>query len=87
MNAGVLASVTNSTAPTSQATSTLYGTGIGGLTTLEEQVLVNENKGPRRVSPFMVPMLMANAAVTQIAMRHNLLGPTSSVSTACATNG
>jgi len=41
---------------------TWIGTGIGGLTTLEEQVLVHEHKGPRRVSPFMVPMLMANAA-------------------------
>ena len=45
------------------------GTGIGGLTTLEEQVLVNEHKGARRVSPFMVPMLMANAASAAISMK------------------
>jgi 3-oxoacyl-[acyl-carrier-protein] synthase II len=63
----------------------LIGSGIGGMTTWEAQARVGFERGYNRMSPFTVPMLMANAAVTQIAMLHNLLGPTSSVSTACAT--
>ena len=60
------------------------GTGIGGLTTLEDQVLVNEHKGPRRVSPFMVPMLMANAASAAISMKYGWQGPCENTCTACA---
>ncbi|MSZ93924.1 MAG: beta-ketoacyl synthase, partial [Actinobacteria bacterium] len=60
------------------------GTGIGGLTTLEEQVLVNEHKGARRVSPFMVPMLMANAASAAISMKYGWQGPCENTCTACA---
>ena len=60
------------------------GTGIGGLNTLEEQVLVNEHKGSRRVSPFMVPMLMANAAAAAISMRYGFQGPCENTCTACA---
>jgi 3-oxoacyl-[acyl-carrier-protein] synthase II len=63
----------------------LIGSGIGGMTTWEAQSRVGFERGYNRMSPFTVPMLMANAAVTQVAMRHDLLGPTSSVSTACAT--
>ena len=39
----------------------IIATGIGGLETLEEQILVHDKKGPRRVSPFLVPMMMPNA--------------------------
>ena len=60
------------------------GTGIGGLNTLEDQVLVNEHKGPRRVSPFMVPMLMANAAAAAISMKYGFQGPCENTCTACA---
>jgi len=60
------------------------GTGIGGLTTLEDQVLVNEHKGPRRVSPFMVPMLMANAASAAVSMKYGWQGPCENTCTACA---
>jgi len=60
------------------------GTGIGGLTTLEEQVLVNEHKGARRVSPFMVPMLMANAASAAVSMKYGFQGPCENTCTACA---
>ncbi len=63
---------------------TWIGTGIGGLTTLEEQVLVNEHKGARRVSPFMVPMLMANAASAAVSMRYGYQGPCENTCTACA---
>ena len=54
---------------------TWIGTGIGGLTTLEEQVLVHENKGARRVSPFMVPMLMANARLGRGLDAYGFQGP------------
>jgi 3-oxoacyl-[acyl-carrier-protein] synthase II len=63
---------------------TWIGTGIGGLNTLEEQVRVHDAKGPRRVSPFMVPMLMANAASAAISMKHGYQGPCENTCTACA---
>lgn len=60
------------------------GTGVGGLETLESQVRVYIEKGPRRVSPFLVPMMMANAAPATISMRWGLRGPCETVVTACA---
>lgn len=63
---------------------TWIGTGIGGLNTLEEQVRVHDAKGPRRVSPFMVPMLMANAASAAISMKYGYQGPCENTCTACA---
>ncbi len=63
---------------------TWIGTGIGGLTTLEEQVLVYDHKGARRVSPFMVPMLMANAASAAVSMKYGFQGPAENTCTACA---
>jgi 3-oxoacyl-[acyl-carrier-protein] synthase II len=63
---------------------TIFATGIGGLRTLEEQVEVRIEKGERRVSPFLVPMMMANAAGAAISMRWGLQGPNETISTACA---
>lgn len=60
------------------------GTGIGGLTTLESQVVVHEHKGARRVSPFLVPMLMANAAAAAVSMKYGWQGPCENTCTACA---
>lgn len=62
----------------------IFGTGIGGLETLEEQVIIRAEKGERRVSPFLVPMMMANAAGAAISMRYGLQGPCETVVTACA---
>ncbi len=62
----------------------LVGTGIGGLHTLEEQVEVNRVRGAKRVSPFMIPMLMPNAAAARISMRHGFRGPCETTVTACA---
>jgi 3-oxoacyl-[acyl-carrier-protein] synthase II len=62
----------------------VLGSGIGGLATLEEQILVNYQKDPRRVSPFLVPMMMANAAGAGLSMRYGFQGPSSTVVTACA---
>ena len=63
---------------------TIFATGIGGLETLEEQVALRIEKGERRVSPFLVPMMMANASGAAISMRYGLQGPNETVCTACA---
>lgn len=63
---------------------TIFGTGVGGLGTLEEQIRVLVEKGERRVSPFLVPMMMANAAGAAISMRYGLRGPNETICTACA---
>ncbi|MGH9296826.1 MAG: beta-ketoacyl-[acyl-carrier-protein] synthase family protein [Acidimicrobiales bacterium] len=62
----------------------IFGTGIGGLETLEQQIQVLLEKGPRRVSPFLVPMMMANAGAAAISMRLGWRGPCETVVTACA---
>ena len=59
-------------------------TGIGGLQTVLEQFRVLNDKGPDRVSPFMVPMMMPNAAAASVSMRFGLGGPCETVTTACA---
>ncbi len=63
---------------------TLIGTGVGGMRTFEAQVLVRETKGDRRVSPFLIPMLMANSASASISMRYGFEGPCETTVTACA---
>ncbi|MBI2773100.1 MAG: beta-ketoacyl-ACP synthase II [Chloroflexi bacterium] len=61
-------------------------TGVGGLETLIEQVLVMEKRGPSRLSPFLVPMLMANAASAQVSMQFGLRGPNLTHVSACASS-
>ena len=63
---------------------TIFGTGIGGLRTLEDQVVVRVEKGERRVSPFLVPMMMSNASGAAISMRYGYQGPAETICTACA---
>lgn len=63
---------------------TIFGTGIGGLRTLEGQVEVRVAKGKERVSPFLVPMMMSNASGAAISMRHGFQGPAETICTACA---
>ena len=63
---------------------TIFATGVGGLHTLEEQVGVRMEKGERRVSPFLVPMMMANAGGAAVSMRFGLQGPNETICTACA---
>ncbi|MHB1509883.1 MAG: beta-ketoacyl-[acyl-carrier-protein] synthase family protein [Acidimicrobiales bacterium] len=62
----------------------IFGTGVGGLETLQEQITVLVQKGARRVSPFLVPMMMANAGAAAISMRLGWRGPCETVVTACA---
>jgi 3-oxoacyl-[acyl-carrier-protein] synthase II len=63
---------------------TIFGTGVGGIHTLEEQIAVRIEKGERRVSPFLVPMMMVNAPGAAISMRYGLTGPNETICTACA---
>jgi 3-oxoacyl-[acyl-carrier-protein] synthase II len=62
----------------------VFGTGVGGLETLQEQFGILFSKGPRRISPFFVPMMMGNAGAAAISMRFGLRGPCETVVTACA---
>ena len=62
----------------------VVGTGIGGLSTLENQVNVFTAKGADRVSPFLVPMMMSNASAALIGLQMGWTGPNLCVTTACA---
>lgn len=62
----------------------ILGSGIGGLHEIEEQVVRMVHKGPDRVSPFLVPKMMLNAAGGNLSMRYGLKGPNFTVATACA---
>ncbi len=64
----------------------MIGSGIGGLITLENQHAVYLEKGPGRLSPFLIPMLIGNIASGIVAMEHGFRGPNFAVVTACATS-
>lgn len=64
---------------------TYIGSGIGGLETLEEQHKVMMKRGPRRVSPFFVPMMIANMASGIVSIQIGAKGPNSAAISACAT--
>jgi 3-oxoacyl-[acyl-carrier-protein] synthase II len=63
----------------------IVGTGLGGLSTIEKYHTVLVERGPQRVTPFFIPMLIANEASGHIAMRVGAKGPNLCVVTACAT--
>jgi 3-oxoacyl-[acyl-carrier-protein] synthase II len=62
----------------------VIGTGIGGISTLLEQVEVMRERGPERVSPFLVPMMISDSAPGMIAIRLGVRGPNMALATACA---
>jgi len=64
----------------------IIGSGIGGLLEIEEQHKRLLGKGPRRVSPMMIPKLMINAASAQISILYQITGPNTSTVTACASS-
>jgi 3-oxoacyl-[acyl-carrier-protein] synthase II len=70
---------------TQERSGVLFGSGIGGLQTTYEASITLAEKGPRRLSPFVVPGMLINLAAGQISIRHGLKGPNHSVVTACAT--
>ncbi len=64
----------------------VIGSGIGGLETLEEEHKKLVAKGPGRISPFLIPMMISNMASGQVSMSFNAKGPNYSVVTACASS-
>ena len=62
----------------------VLGTGIGGISTLVDGQDTLRERGPERVSPLAVPLMMSNAGAAAISLRHGLRGPSFAVSTACA---
>ena len=62
----------------------IISSGIGGLTTIEDQIRTLAEKGPRAVSPLSIPMMISNMASGYVAIRHHLRGPNFSIVTACA---
>ena len=68
-----------------ERTGVFVGSGMGGLHSIEHYHSVFLEKGPRRISPFFIPMLVVNLASGQISIRFGAKGPNSAVATACAT--
>jgi 3-oxoacyl-[acyl-carrier-protein] synthase II len=65
-------------------TAVIIGTGIGGMSTLTEQTLLLHDRGPNRISPFMVPMILPDSAAGNVALEFKLRGPNMAITSACA---
>ena len=70
-----------------ERTGTIIGSGLGGSGTLIEQISINATRGPDRLSPFFIPMAIANLASGQTAISFGALGPNWATVSACATAG
>lgn len=70
----------------SERVGVIVGSGIGGLSTIEEEHAVLRERGARRVSPFLIPRLISNIAPGEIAIRWGFTGPNYAVASACATS-
>ncbi len=68
-----------------ERTGVLFGSGIGGLETTYDASITLHERGPRRLSPFVIPGMLINLAAGQISIRNGFKGPNHSVVTACAT--
>lgn len=73
--------VTEENAP---RTGVIISTAIGGIKSLQDAVITLQESGPRRISPFTIPMMMPNGAAGHVAIEHGLKGPCFSVTSACA---
>ncbi len=63
----------------------IVGSGIGGLTTIEEELATLRERGSRKVSPFLIPKIIYNMAAGEIAIQYGMAGPNYAVASACAT--
>ncbi len=63
----------------------IIGSGVGGIITISEQIEVLDKRGPKRVNPFLVPMMLGDMASGQVSMMIGAKGPNYSVVSACAT--
>ena len=66
-------------------TGVIYGSGIGGIETFYQQSIINHNEGPKRVSPFFIPMLIPDIAAGYISIHYGFRGPNYCIVSACAT--
>ena len=62
-----------------------FGSGIGGITSIEDMAALLQEKGPRRVSPFFIPSSITNMVAGWLSMQYNLRGPNIAITTACTT--
>jgi len=62
----------------------IMGTGMGGITSTEQNVSVHNERGPGKVSPHFVPMMLLDSVPARISLQHGLCGPNMSIATACA---
>jgi 3-oxoacyl-[acyl-carrier-protein] synthase II len=62
----------------------IFATGVGGMVSYEVQMRLFHEQGAKHVSPFLVPMMMPNGAGAAISLRHDLRGPSETITTACA---
>ncbi len=65
----------------------IYGSGIGGIKSFEDEHSKLMNKGPRRISPFFIPLMISDIAAGHISIKYNLKGPNYATVSACATSG
>ncbi len=65
----------------------IVGSGVGGALAIGDQIKILETRGPRRVSPFFIPMILVDTAAGQIAIEFGIKGPNMAVVSACATGG
>ena len=64
--------------------SAIISSAVGGILSIEENMIVFSEKGPRRVTPFVIPMFMSNGAAGLVSIEHGFKGPTFSIASACA---
>ncbi len=76
---------TAETSEQSERAGVILGSGIGGIDTTYKNSILLRDKGPRRLSPFVIPAMLINLPSGQVSIRHGLKGPNSAISTACAT--
>ncbi len=67
--------------------SVMISSGIGGIITISEQIDILRDKGPSRISPFLVPMMLPDMASAQVSMKFGAKGPNFAVVSACASGG
>ncbi len=75
----------NTQAVNSNRIGVAVGSGIGGISTIEQTVSTLDKKGPRRISPFFIPATVVNMAAGNIAIKYGLKGPNFAIATACTT--
>ena len=69
-----------------ERTAVIIGSGIGGMATVTDQIRALDARGPGKVNPFFIPMILPESAASMVAIEHGLKGPNMAVTSACATS-